>query len=54
MVDVVEEESVDLNALYDQYNMCTKIEREAKKQKQKIKEQLDAFFATSFLWSYIY
>ena len=45
MVDVVEEESFDLNALYDQYNMCTKIEREAKKQKQKIKEQLDAFFA---------
>ena len=45
IMDVMEDETeVDLSALYDQYTMCTKIEREAKKQKEQIKKQIAEFF----------
>lgn len=46
IMDIVEEEKdIDLDTLYDQYAMCTKVEREAKKEKDRIKKQIADFFA---------
>lgn len=42
-VDFEEEQKVDVDDLYERYVMYSKVEREAKKEKAKIKSQLEAF-----------
>ena len=44
VVDIVDEDNISLDVLYEQYNMCTKVEKEAKKQKEVIKKQIADFF----------